>query len=100
MSISERASLIALTAFPPPHSPGWPAAPALSLFLCLSLRHAFEGALRGSDLRAPVALVRLRQLLPLHTVQLEYRFAFLGLAHPRLLRGGDLLSFSASRSRC
>ncbi len=61
-------------------------------FLCLfrSLRRAFECALRGSDLQSPVAVVRLRQLLPLHTLQLEYRFAFLGLGKSRLLRGREL----------
>ncbi len=61
--------------------------------LLFSLRRAFEGALRNSDLRSPAADVRLRQLLSLHTVQLGYRFAFLGLAHSRLLRGGELLLF-------
>ena len=37
--------------------------------------------------------MRLYQLLSLHTVQLEYRFAFLGLAQPRLLRGRELPLF-------
>ncbi|MGA9850050.1 MAG: hypothetical protein WBQ45_20735 [Roseiarcus sp.] len=32
----------------------------------------------------------LRQLLPLHTVQLGNPFAFLSLAQPRLLRGSKL----------
>jgi hypothetical protein len=56
--------------------------PAVGLFLCrlLALCRAFEGALSDSDLQSPVAVVRLRQLLSLHTVQLEYRLAFLGLA--------------------
>ena len=61
--------------------------------LLLALCGAFECALRGSDLKAPVALVRLRQLLSLHAVQLEYRLAFLGLAQPRLLRGRELPLF-------
>ena len=61
--------------------------------LLLSIRRAFEGALRHSDLRSPAALLRLPQLLPLHTVQLEYPFAFLGLAQPRLLRRRELPLF-------
>ena len=67
----------------------------MSLFLSqlLSLCGAFEDALSDSDLRSPAADVRLRQLLSLHTVQLEYRLAFLGLAHPRLLRGRELPLF-------
>ncbi len=67
----------------------------MGLFLCLlfSLCGPFECALRGSDLQSAVALMRLRQLLPLHAVQLEYRLAFLGLAHPRLLRGRELPLF-------
>jgi hypothetical protein len=43
-------------------------------------KHA--GTLRSPG---PVALVRLHQLLSLHTVQLEYSFSLLGVAHPRLL---------------
>ena len=58
-----------------------------------SLRHAFEGALRDSDLPSPAALLRLHQLLSLHAVQLEYPFAFLALAQPRLLRGPELPLF-------
>src|SRR5208283_1853542 len=58
-----------------------------------SLRHAFEGALRDSNLPSPAALLRLPQLLPLHTVQLGYSFAFLALAQPRLLRGCELPLF-------
>ena len=61
--------------------------------LLLSIRRAFEGALRHSDLPSPAALLRLPQLLPLHTVQLEYPFAFLSLAQPRLLRGRELPLF-------
>jgi len=65
------------------------------VFVCrlFSLRCPFEGALRSTDLQSPVAVVRLRQLLPLHTVQLEYRLAFLGLAQSRLLRGRELPLF-------
>ena len=58
-----------------------------------SLRRAFEGALRDADLPSPAALVRLRQLLPLHTMQLGNPFAFLSLAQPRLLRGRELPLF-------
>ena len=58
-----------------------------------SLRRAFEGALRHTDLPSPAALVRLPQLLPLHTMQLGNPFAFLGLAQPRLLRGRELPLF-------
>jgi hypothetical protein len=58
-----------------------------------SLRHAFEGALRDSDLPSPAALLRLHQLLSLHAVQLGYPFAFLALAQPRLLRGPELPLF-------
>ena len=69
--------------------------PAVGLFLCLllSLCGAFEDALSNSDLRAPAADVRLRQLLSLHTVQLGYRLAFLGLAQSCLLRGRELPIF-------
>ena len=40
---------------PAPHSSGHPAVPAVGLFLCrlLALCRAFEGALRGSDLKLP-----------------------------------------------
>ena len=67
----------------------------MGLFLCLfrSLCCAFEGALSGPDLQSPVAVVRLRQLLSLHAVQLEDRFAFLRLAQPCLLRGRELPLF-------
>jgi hypothetical protein len=58
-----------------------------------SLRHAFEGALRESNVPPPDALLRVHQLLPLHTVQLGYPFAFLSLAQPRLLRGCELPLF-------
>jgi hypothetical protein len=58
-----------------------------------SLRHAFEGALRDSNLPSPAALLRLPQLLSLHTVQLGNPFAFLSLAQPRLLRGRELPLF-------
>ena len=80
---------------PAPHSSGWPAAQAVGLLQCLllSIRRAFESTLRDSDLLAPVALLRLRQLLPLDTVQLGYPFAFLGVAQPRLLRGCELPFF-------
>jgi hypothetical protein len=61
--------------------------------LLLSVRSAFEGALRHTDLPSPAALLRLPQLLSLHTVQLEYPFAFLALAQPRLLRGPELPLF-------
>ena len=61
--------------------------------LLLSVRSAFEGALRHTDLPSPAALLRLHQLLPLHTVQLEYPFAFLALAQPRLLRRRELPLF-------
>ena len=61
--------------------------------LLLSIRRAFEGALRHSDLPSPAALVRLHQLLSLHPVQLEYSFAFLALAQPRLLRRRELSLF-------
>ena len=89
MPLSEFQSL---TAFPLPHSPGWPAAQAVGLLQCLllSIRRAFEGALRHSDLPSPAALLGLPQLLPLHTMQLGNPFAFLSLAQPRLLRGCEL----------
>ena len=61
--------------------------------LLLSIRRAFEGALRHADLPSPAAIVRLRQLLPLHTMQLGNPFAFLSLAQPRLLRGPELPLF-------
>jgi hypothetical protein len=47
--------------------------------LLLSIRRAFEGALGDSYLPSPAAIVCLHQLLPLHTVQLGYPFAFLSL---------------------
>jgi hypothetical protein len=61
--------------------------------LLLSIRRAFESTLGDSDLLAPAALVRLPQLLSLHTVQLEYPFTFLGVAHPGLLRACELPLF-------
>ena len=61
--------------------------------LFLSLRRTFEGALGDSDLLAPVPIVRLPQLLPLHAVQLGYPFAFLGVAQPSLLRRRELPLF-------
>ena len=67
----------------------------MGLLQCLlpSIRRAFEGALRYSDLPSPAARLRLHQLLPFHMVQLEYPFAFLSLAQPRLLRGCELPLF-------
>ena len=67
----------------------------MGLLQCLlfSVRRAFEGALRHTDLPSPAALVRLAQLLSLHAVQLKYPFAFLGVAHPRLLRRRELPLF-------
>ena len=67
----------------------------MGLLQCLlfSVRRALEGALRHSDLLAPVPIVRLHQLLSLHPVQLEYPFAFLALTQPRLLRGRELPLF-------
>jgi len=67
----------------------------VSLLQCrlVSLRHAFEGALRKVDFRSAAALVRLCQLLFLHSMQLGYPFAVLGVAHPRLLRGPELPLF-------
>ena len=62
-------------------------------WLLLSIRRAFESTLGDSDLLAPVALLRLPQLLPLDAVQLGYPFAFLGVAKPRLLRGCELPFF-------
>jgi ATP-dependent DNA ligase len=47
--------------------------------LLLSIRRAFEGALRDSDLRTPAALLPLHQLLSLDAVQLGYPFAFLAV---------------------
>jgi hypothetical protein len=61
--------------------------------LLLSIRRAFESTLGDSDLLAPVPIVRLHQLLSLHTVQLEYPFALLGVAHPRQLRRRELPLF-------
>ena len=63
---------------------------ALFPFRFIALRHAFEGALRHSDLSRTAALVRLRELVPLNTVQLEDRLALLCLAQSGLLRGGEL----------
>jgi hypothetical protein len=79
----------------PARSSGWPAAQAEDLLQCLllSIRRAFESPLRHADLPSPAAIVRLRQLLPLHAMQFGHPFAFLSLAQPRLLRGRELPLF-------
>ena len=51
---------------------------------------ALEGTFISTDLLFTVALVRLRQLLPLKTVKFEDAFAFVRLPQPCLLRRREL----------